>query len=80
MNCKDALELLYEIIDKEASTIDTQQVQEHLRNCHHCFEIYRVETSVQEFITARLEPVTPTPNLESLKKKILFHLDNIDCE
>ena len=30
MNCQEALDLLYDIIDKEASEIDTQEVKRHL--------------------------------------------------
>ena len=33
MKCQEALDLLYEIIDKEASEIDTQAVKRHLDYC-----------------------------------------------
>ena len=80
MNCQDALELLYDIIDKEASEIDAKEVQEHLVSCRDCFKIYRLEASVQEFIASRIEGNGPSPQLDSLKNKIILRLDGIDNE
>ncbi|MCK4460253.1 MAG: zf-HC2 domain-containing protein [candidate division Zixibacteria bacterium] len=80
MNCQDALELLYDIIDKEASEIDAKEVQEHLVSCRDCFKIYQLETNVQEFIAERIRGDGPSPQLDSLKDKIILRLDNIDNE
>jgi anti-sigma factor (TIGR02949 family) len=80
MNCQDALDLLYDIIDREASEIDTQKVREHLENCRDCFEVYRLEQSVQEFINEKVKQAAPTPKAEHLKSKILERLDEIDGE
>jgi anti-sigma factor (TIGR02949 family) len=79
MNCQEALSLLYEIIDKEASEIDIRQVEEHLSHCHDCSGIYRLERSVNELIRERLQHQEVTPRLDSLKTKILTELDAIDC-
>lgn len=80
MNCQDALNLLYDIIDKEASDIDARQVQEHLNKCHHCFEVYRIESSVKELIQERVTHKEPTPRVAELRNKILGQLDSIDAE
>lgn len=84
MNCQDALDLLHEIIDKEASEIDTQKVKEHLEQCRHCFEVYRLEESIQEFLKEKIETVKKaedsSPKLETLKSKIMLQLDEIDHE
>ncbi len=80
MNCQDALDLLYDIIDREASEIDTQKVKEHLENCRDCFEVYRLEQSVQELINEKVKQAAPTPKAEHLKSKILERLDEIDGE
>lgn len=79
MNCQEALNLLYDIIDKEASEIDIRQVEEHLSHCHDCSGIYRVERSVNELIRERLRHEEASPRLESLKSRILTELDEIDC-
>ena len=80
MNCQDALDLLYDIIDREASEIDAKQVKEHLENCRDCFEVYRLEQSVQDFINEKIKDTSDTPKAEELKTKILTRLDEIDRE
>ncbi|HUV30688.1 MAG TPA: zf-HC2 domain-containing protein [Acidobacteriota bacterium] len=80
MNCQEALALLYEIIDKEASEIDVRRVQEHLRECHHCTDIYRLEESVQSLINERLKSDYSLSRLTVLKSKVLSQLDGIDRE
>lgn len=79
MNCQEALNLLYDIIDKEASEIDIKQVEEHLNHCHDCSGIYRLEHSVNELIRERLKFQGATPRLDTLKSKVLSELDAIDC-
>ena len=80
MNCQEALSLLYDIIDKEASEIDTRQVQEHLSRCRDCFNKYELEKSIQGFIQAKLENDQPTLKLDGLKAKIAGELDAVDRE
>jgi len=79
MNCQEALSLLYDVIDKEASEIDTRQVEEHLRNCRDCSGVYRLERSVNELLQEKLKSQQSTPRLDSLKAKLLNELDQIDC-
>ncbi|MDH4158461.1 MAG: zf-HC2 domain-containing protein [candidate division Zixibacteria bacterium] len=80
MNCQEALSLLYDIIDKEASEIDTRQVQEHLSRCRDCFDKYELEQSIQGFIQAKLENDQPALKLDGLRAKIAGKLDAIDGE
>lgn len=78
MNCQEALSLLYEIIDKEASEVDVNKVQHHRERCQHCFEVYRVETAIQDFINEKLKDGNPSGSLETLKEKVSLKLDEID--
>jgi anti-sigma factor (TIGR02949 family) len=78
MNCQEALHLLYDIIDKEASDIDTKEVTKHLEQCRHCFDRYQLETDIQKFIDERVKSQIETPSLESLKSKLTAKLDEID--
>ena len=80
MNCQEALSLLYDIIDNEASEIDSQQVREHLENCTDCDGVFRLEESVNELLRARLKNPKPNPRLKALKAKVLSQFDAIDCE
>lgn len=78
MNCQEALNLLYDIIDKEASDIDEKAVEEHLSHCRHCSEIYRLESMVNDFIQAKLQRSVSNERLESLRSRIVVELDHID--
>ena len=80
MNCQEALDLLYDIIDQEASGIDEQQVHEHLKNCHDCSGVYRVERSVNAFLKAKISSNNPSPSLDDLKSRIKDQMDCIDKE
>ncbi len=78
MNCQEALRLLYDIIDKEASEIDIKEVQRHRDRCKHCFEVYRVETAIQDFINERLKDGDLTGSLQTLRAKVTLKLDELD--
>lgn len=80
MNCQEALELLYDYIDKESSEIDTSKIQDHLDGCRHCFERYRLEESVQALINEKSSNLKATPKLDQLRSSILSKLDSIDSE
>ncbi len=80
MNCEEALSLLYEMIDKEASEVDTKEVQEHLHKCNDCFQKYRVEQSIHAFIQERLQNGAKVDAHTSLRMKIRLRLDEIDGE
>ncbi len=78
MNCQEALSLLYDIIDKEASEIDTEEVRKHLENCRDCFQVYRLERSIQEFLSDRLQGLEAPVSLDALKSRVHNQLDRID--
>ncbi len=80
MNCQEALSLLYEIIDKEASEIDEKQVRDHLEKCNECFEVYRLEGAVNQFLSEKLRNGNTEHAQEKLKSRILGQLDGIDSE
>jgi anti-sigma factor (TIGR02949 family) len=80
MNCREALDLLHDIIDNEASKVDAQQVRDHLKSCEDCDGVYKLEQAVDDLLRARLENPAPSPQLDSLKDKVLKQLDEIDTE
>ncbi len=80
MNCQEALALLYDIIDKEASEIDAAEVKAHLEKCHDCFQKYHLEGAVNSLVTERLKSVEPTRCTVKLRDKIISQLDDIDSE
>jgi anti-sigma factor (TIGR02949 family) len=72
MTCQEALRLLYEVIDKEASQIDTEKVKEHLKSCEHCLERYEFEAMFRVFVTEKAVSACKT---EHLKSRIMKHLE-----
>lgn len=79
MNCQQALDRLYDMIDKEVSEVDAREIQKHLDHCRDCFERHRVEKNVQDFINEKLKDAKPSPGLGNLRQSILTNLDSIDA-
>jgi mycothiol system anti-sigma-R factor len=80
MTCQEALSLLYDVIDKEASEIDVRQVQTHLKQCCHCAEKYKIEAAVNELLREKMCHQNPPSKLESLKQRVLDQLNAVDGE
>ncbi len=80
MNCQETLNLLYEIIDKEASQIDANEVQKHLDCCPDCLKKFAIEESLQALVKEKLKAASDIPKLDHLKSKILFQLRQIDVK
>lgn len=76
MNCKDALRLLYDVIDKEADQLDTVEVEKHLQHCRHCMAKYEFERMFRTFVTEKGHNVADNSHL---KNQILRKLDAIDA-
>jgi anti-sigma factor (TIGR02949 family) len=80
MNCQEALNLLYDIIDKEATDIDAAEVQAHLDKCHHCLKVYNLESTVNALVAERLKSAKATRCADVIRKDLLGMLDKIDAE
>jgi len=76
LKCRDALRLLYDFIDNEASDSESAEVREHIRKCRKCAERYEIETQFKHCIE---EKGNFDPECEELKNKISQQLDNIDA-
>jgi anti-sigma factor (TIGR02949 family) len=80
MNCQEALNLLYDVIDKEASEIDAKEVKQHLQRCRDCFDKFELESSINELISERFKKVYDAPKVDALRGRILTGLDAVDKE
>ena len=80
MNCQEALTLLYDIIDKEASEIDAAEVRAHLDKCEDCLQKYNLATKVNALIDERLKSAKATCCTESIRRKLINQIDEIDRE
>ncbi len=54
MKCWEALNLLYDVVERSASGEQVRAVREHVGGCRNCYETYRREGAVRELIARRL--------------------------
>jgi anti-sigma factor (TIGR02949 family) len=78
MTCQEALALLYDVIDNEASPVDLKEVREHLSHCKDCSEVYRVEQALDNLLKARVQNTATEPAVDKLKSNVLSALDALD--
>jgi mycothiol system anti-sigma-R factor len=71
IDCGEALDRLYEYIDKELTPVRSEEVRIHLENCAPCLAITKFEDSYVRFLEARTR-VQGAP--DALKKRILQQL------
>ena len=80
MNCQEALDNLYQLIDRESSVVEESTIREHLSHCKHCSDIYSLEQAVNDLILARVRNCAEPAALSHLKTRILEKLDSVDCD
>ena len=71
MNCGDALDHLYEFLDRELTPDVERQVREHLEACRPCVRHYDFEQAFLQFLQARCRARCAPPEL---KRRILREL------
>lgn len=72
MTCEEALRLLYEVIDKEASEIDVKRVEEHLHHCKDCMSRYQFEEMFKAFV---VDKASAKSKSDQLKTSILRSIE-----
>jgi len=71
MNCREAVEHLFEYLDKELTPEVEREVREHLSDCRPCLEQFDFEDTFLKFLHARCRSRTAPPEL---KRRILHEL------
>jgi anti-sigma factor (TIGR02949 family) len=71
MNCGDALDHLYEFLDRELTPDVERQVREHLEACRPCVHHFDFEQAFLQFLQARCRARCAPPEL---KRRILREL------
>jgi len=71
VNCKEALEHLYEFLDKELTPDVERDVRNHLGACRPCGEHFDFEEAFLRFLQARSRARSAPPEL---KRRILNEL------
>ena len=65
MTCEQALRLLYDVIDKEASEYDVKRVEEHLHHCKDCMSRYQFEEMFKAFVVDKASAKSKSDQLKS---------------
>ena len=71
INCREALDHLYEYLDEELTPIRAEEVRLHIHKCAPCFELAGFEETYLRFLEARTR-ARGAP--EALRKKILHEI------
>jgi mycothiol system anti-sigma-R factor len=71
MNCREALDHVYEYLDKELTPEVERAVREHLEACQPCGQHFDFEDSFLRFLQARCRSRSAPPDL---KRRILRDL------
>ncbi len=72
MTCEEALRHLYDVIDKEASQYDVEEVQKHLDECKSCMARYEFEEMFKAFVK---DKTASSDKADKLKHRILDKID-----
>lgn len=75
MNCRDALRLLYDVVDHEANESEMATVLEHIKKCRKCAAQYELEQKFKECIEKKGKF---SPECDELRTKISQQLDTLD--
>jgi anti-sigma factor (TIGR02949 family) len=75
MNCREALQHLYDYLDKELTEDVAKKIEAHLTICEHCFDKYEFEKMLQEFVSKRGQMEV---DAEPLKAKVLQRISELD--
>ena len=72
MNCEEALKRLFEVVDKEVTQADKEEILKHLEHCRHCMSRFEFEEVFKTFVS---EKACINCDSDKLKNKILLKLD-----
>ena len=70
MNCKEALEKIYEFLDKDGS-VPVSEIEKHLDCCRHCWDRFEFEKRLKERIKSSCCKESCTESLR-IRIKALF--------
>jgi anti-sigma factor (TIGR02949 family) len=63
MNCQEAVNRLYELLDQELTPAVQNEVRTHFETCRRCFPLYTFERNFKRFLEARTRVSGAPPHL-----------------
>lgn len=69
--CAELFERLDDYLDRELSPEETEKVEEHLRLCEHCAEVFGFEESILAEVKAKIRRIqAPEGLMERIRAKL----------
>jgi len=72
-NCKEAVNRLYQYLDRELSDDEQNVVRQHLDRCPPCLDLFHFEENVLTFVGNRCRETTAPPSLRDKVQKLCQH-------
>jgi mycothiol system anti-sigma-R factor len=69
-NCQDAIEHLYQYLDRELSATEQADVQQHLDRCPPCLGLFRFEENILRFVGEKCRQTAAPPALRDRVRKL----------
>ena len=66
-NCDEALTNLYQYLDREMDSADSDRIRAHLDDCSGCFDIFEFEVRLKVVVRERLSEEVPPQFIERLR-------------
>ena|GEM_PF-2048777 len=77
MNCREALQLMYEYLDSELTEDQVKRVEIHLKTCEHCFSKFEFEKLLQGCLMKKGQVAV---DAEPLKSRVIKQIQRLDEE
>ena len=71
MNCEEALETLWQYLDKELDAESTSHLQQHLEECRHCFSKVEFEQRLRAMLRRSCSGDQAPPELRARLSQLL---------
>ncbi len=80
MNCREALQLMYEYLDSELTEDTVARIRRHLSICEHCFEKFEFERHLEEYLSVKGQVEVDAAPLRAKVMQRISELENEEGE
>jgi anti-sigma factor (TIGR02949 family) len=77
MNCREALQHLYDYLDKELTDDMVRKIENHLSTCDHCLDKFEFEKLLHEMLAKKGQV---SVDAEPLKAKVMERIKQLESE
>lgn len=76
-NCKEAVDRLYQYLDRELSADEQRVVQTHLSHCPPCLDMFRFEENILTFVGDKCRETAAPDDLRHRVRKLCQGSDDL---